>query len=164
MDTFGSIDAYAMIALEGLDFRSTTIKGSYNPKWNETFTLNIAAVENGCSSELAVTVYDWDMLSKSDEVGGFTIPASRMSELVRAKAGWEGQETFTLYNEGKMVVGQDKQASQVTLRVRVEDVPKAFATLELDEKAMGQRRLEVTLLSANHLPKVVPPMTCVEVA
>jgi hypothetical protein len=91
-----------------------------------------------------------------------------MSELVRAKAGWEGQETFTLYNEGKMVVGQDKQASQVTLRVRVEKslptMPKAFATLELDEKAMGQRRLQVTLLSANHLPKVVPPMTCVEVA
>jgi hypothetical protein len=154
MDTFGSVDAYARVAVEGSEYRTQTIKNSYSPEWNETFAWNFGDIQKGCRSDFVVQVNDWDATSKDDEVGSFTIPASRMSEILRAKIGWEGQETFTLYREGKGVVGQDKELSEVTIKVCIVEVPKAFATLEVDEGAKGSRRLLVTIESAKHLPKV----------
>jgi hypothetical protein len=155
MDTFGSIDPYAMLFFEGLEHRTETIKNSYNPEWNQTFTCVFTDCSKMVRSDFVVQVNDWDATSKDDEVGSFTIPAARMSEILRAKLGSEGQETFTLYLEGKPVVGQDKELSQITVKVRVLEAPKAFATLELDGEARGARRLDVTLISAKHLPKVV---------
>jgi hypothetical protein len=73
---------------------------------------------------------------------------------LRAKIGWEGQETFTLYREGKGVVGQDKELSEVTIKIRVLEIPKAFLGLEVDQESKGARRLQVTVVSAKHLPKV----------
>jgi hypothetical protein len=154
MDTFGSVDPYALLHLEGVQYRTQTVKSSYSPEWNETFTCDIMDIDKGCISDFVVQVNDWDATSKDDEVGSFTIPASRMSEILRAKIGWEGQETFTLYREGKGVVGQDKELSEVTVKVRVVEAPKAFATLEVDPEAKGPRRVEVMVVSARHLPKV----------
>ncbi len=154
MDTFGSVDPYAVIYFESLEYRTQTVKGSYAPEWNETFTFLFNDPSKVVRSEFCVRVNDWDATSKDDEVGSFTIPASRMAEIVRAKIGWEGQETFTLYLGGKGVVGHDKGLSEVTVKVSVMEVPKAFAVLEADKDACGQRRLQVTVVSAKHLPKV----------
>jgi Ca2+-dependent lipid-binding protein len=158
MDTLGTVDPYALVFFEGSEYRTKTVKGSYTPVWDETFYWNIVDVEKGCKSDFVVQVNDWDATSKDDEVGSFTIPASRMAEIVRAKIGWEGQETFTLHLDGKSVIGQDRELSEVTVKVRVAKVPKAFPTLELDGEAKGARRLDVTLISAKHLPKVRPPL------
>jgi hypothetical protein len=154
MGTFGSIDPYVALALEGVEYRSNTVKGSYTPEWNETFAWDIVDVTRGCSSDLAVSVYDFDPIAMSDTAGSFTVPAPRMSELVRAKVGWQGEDTLTLYNGGKAVVGHDKQLSQVTLRLQIVELPKAFPTLEVDAEARGPRQVVVTVVSANHLPKV----------
>jgi hypothetical protein len=154
MDTFGSVDPYALLHLEGVQYRTQTVKNSYSPEWNETFTCDMMDIDKGCISDFVVQVNDWDATSKDDEVGSFTIPASRMAEIVRAKIGWEGQETFTLYREGKSVTGHDKGLSEITVKVRVLEAPKAFATLEVDAEAKGPRRVEVTVVSARHLPKV----------
>ena len=154
MDTFGSVDPYVVLALENLEYRSQTVKASYAPQWDETFCWNFVEVERGCRTELAVKVNDWDAASKDDEVGSFTIPASRMSEIVRAAIGSDATDTFNLYLGGKVVVGHDKEPSEVTVRVRVAEVPKAFAALEMEEGAKGARRLQVTVVSAKHLPKV----------
>jgi Ca2+-dependent lipid-binding protein len=154
MDTFGSVDAYALVAVEGTEYRTQTIKSSYTPEWNETFGWNFADIQKGCKCDFVLQVNDWDATSKDDEVGSFTIPASRMAEIVRAKIGSEGQETFTLYSKGKAVVGQDKELSEVTVKVCIVEVPKAFATLEIDDAAQGSRRLLVIIESAKHLPKV----------
>ncbi len=154
MDVMGSVDAYVVMFLGGREMRTKTIKNNYSPVWDETFLWNVSDVEKGCDEELRAVVMDWDATSKDDEVGSLTIPASRMSEIVRAKIGWEGQETFTLYREGKAVIGQDKELSKVAVKVSVVEVPKAFLALDLDQDAKGQRRIEVTLASAQHLPKV----------
>jgi hypothetical protein len=162
MDTFGSVDPYALIFFESLEYRTQTVKGSYTPEWNETFTFLFNDPSKAVRSDFCVRVNDWDATSKDDEVGSFTIPASRMSEIVRAKIGWEGQETFTLYREGKGVVGQDKELSEITVKVSIIEVPKAFAALEADADGCGQRRLQVTLVSAKHLPKVMLYFVCVQ--
>ncbi len=154
MDTFGSVDPYAIAFLEGIEHRTQTVKGSYTPEWNQNFHWNIMDIEAGCRSDFVVQVNDWDATSKDDEVGSFNIPCSRMSEIMRAKIGWEGQETFTLYREGKGVIGQDRELSEVTIKVRVLEIPKAFLSLEIDDKSKGARRLQVTVVSAKHLPKV----------
>jgi hypothetical protein len=154
MDTFGSVDPYALMLLEGIEYRTGTVKSSYTPEWNETFTCDIMDMDQGCRSDFVVKVNDWDAASKDDEVGSFTIPASRMSEIVRAAIGSDATDTFNLYLGGKVVLGHDKEPSEVTVRVRVAEVPKAFATLEVDPEAKGPRKVELTVVSARHLPKV----------
>ena len=154
MDTFGKVDPYALIKFQDFEYRTQTVKGSYTPEWNETFHWDFRSLDKGCRTDFVVQVYDWDAGSKDDEVGSFTIPASRMCEIVRAKLGWEGQETFTLYQEGKGVVGHDKQLSEVTVKCRVIEAPEAFPSLEIDEDSKGARTIQVTMISAQHLPKV----------
>ena len=73
---------------------------------------------------------------------------------MRAAIGSDATDTFNLYLGGKVGVGHDKEPSEVTVRVRVTEVPKAFATLEMEEGAKGARRLQVTVVSAKQLPKV----------
>jgi hypothetical protein len=77
-----------------------------------------------------------------------------MSEIVQARLGWEGEETFKLYQDGRGVVGHDKLPSEVTVKISVLEIPKAFEALEVDEAAKGPRKLLVTVVSAKHLPKV----------
>ncbi len=149
----GTVDPYAILFFNGMQLTTETIKGSYTPVWNETFIWDIAEIEKGCQSDFVVQVNDWDATSKDDEVGSFTIPAARMSEILRAKIGWEGQDTFTLYLEGKSVTGQDKELSEVTVKVCIVEVPKAFAALMVDEGNSVPRKVNVTLVSAKHLPK-----------
>jgi Ca2+-dependent lipid-binding protein len=154
MDTFGKVDPYVILFLEGIERRTKTIKSSYNPEWNETLSWSLLEVDKGCRSDFVIQINDWDATNKDDEVGSVTIPASRMSEIVRARLGWEGEETFKLYQDGKEVVGHDKQPSEVTVKVSVLEIPKAFRTLEMDEESKGPRQINVTVVSAKHLPKV----------
>jgi hypothetical protein len=155
MDTFGSIDPYAIVSFEGMELRTKTVKNTYEPEWNETFEWYVGDVHKGCSKDLTVTIMDWDAGSKDDEVGSFTIPAARMCEIVRAKIGQTLEDTFTLFQGGKGVAGHDKQTSEVSMKISIVEVPDAFALLDIDEQATGQRRLQVNLVSANHLPKVM---------
>jgi Ca2+-dependent lipid-binding protein len=154
MDTFGSVDPYALLLFEGLEYRSKTIKGSYTPEWNETFAFVCTDCSQAVKTDFVVQINDWDATNKDDEVGKFCIPASRMSELLRGRIGWEGVDTFKLQQEGKGVVGHDKESSEVTVKMSVVEVPKAFGTLEVQEGAKGPRRINVTIVSAKHLPKV----------
>jgi Ca2+-dependent lipid-binding protein len=155
MDTFGSVDPYALLLFEGFEYRSKTVKGSYKPEWNETFEFVCTDCSQTVKTNFVVQINDWDATNKDDEVGSFTIPASRMSEIVRARLGWEGEDTFKLQQEGKGVVGHDKEPSEVTLKMSVVEVPKAFGMLEMEEGAKGPRRINVTVVSAKHLPKVM---------
>jgi Ca2+-dependent lipid-binding protein len=159
MDMLGSVDPYALVAFQGNEYRTKTVKASYTPEWNEVFQWDVAAVEKGCRTDFIVQLNDWDAASKDDEVGSFTIPASRMSEIVRARIGWFGTDNFPLYLDGKLVIGHDREPSEVTVRVRVEEVPKAFAVLEVDPEAKGQRMIQVTVMRADHLPKVRTPLS-----
>jgi hypothetical protein len=154
MDTFGSVDPYALLFLEGVEYRTKTIKGSYTPEWNESFTYDMMELQKGFRSNFVVQINDWDATNKDDEVGNFSVPAGRMSEIVQGKIGWEGEETFKLHRDGRAVVGHDKQPSEVTVKIGLLEIPKAFQTLEIEEGAKGPRKLLATLVSAKHLPKV----------
>jgi hypothetical protein len=155
MDTFGSVDPYALLLFEGFEYRSKTIKGTYTPEWNETFAFVSQDCLQAAKSDFVVQINDWDATNKDDEVGTFTIPASRMCEIMRARLGWEGEDTFNLCREGKSIAGHDKELSEVTVKMSVVEVPRAFGTLEAEEGAKGPRRINVTVVSAAHLPKVV---------
>jgi hypothetical protein len=161
MDTFGSVDPYAIISFQECEYRTKTIKGSYTPEWNEAFHWDIRSAEKGCRTDFVVQINDWDAGSKDDEVGKFTIPALRMSQIVQARLGWEGVETFKLYQDGRGVVGHDKELSEVTVKMSVVEIPRAFGTLDIDPEAHGGRIVNVTLISANHLPKVLMMYSCV---
>jgi hypothetical protein len=154
MDLFGSVDPYAIMFIEGSEYRSQTVKSSYTPEWNETFACDIMDITRGCRYDFIVQINDWDATNKDDEVGTFTVPAWRMTEIIRAKVGSEGEETFQLTLDGKAVVGHDKLPSEVTVKIHVEDLPLAFETLVVDPDAKGPRRIDVTVLSARHLPKI----------
>lgn len=97
---------------------------------------------------------DWDATSKDDVVGSCKISASRMSEMFRADVGSSGEHVFTLLDKGKPVVGHNKEECKVTLKVKILEVPLAFPSILHESEASGPRRLEITLFSVEHLPKM----------
>ncbi len=153
-DTFGTCDAYVEVIYEGVMNKTKVMKDSYAPDFNETFDFDIAEAKDGCSQNVIVRVYDWNSMSASELVGECIIPASRMSEIIKAKLGWEGDDVLMLSISGKPVVGHNEHRSEVMMKMRVLKAPKAFEELEIDEECSGSRRLQVTMVSSKHLPKM----------
>lgn len=150
----GKCDPYCVVSFEGQDYRTETKKNCYEAEYDEVFNLDIPSSAKGTRSSMKVTVWDWDATSKDDEVGFFTLSAERMSEIFRGALGASGQETFAVLADGKPVVGHDKQPCEITLRVRVCAVPRLFGTIRLDPEAKGPRRIQLTVVGANNLPKM----------
>jgi hypothetical protein len=154
MDLFGSVDPYAILHINGSEYRTQKKDKTYTPEWDETFICDIMEVSRGCRYDLTVQINDWDATNKDDVVGTFTVPAWRMAEIIRAKIGSSCEESFTLTQDGKGIIGHDKQPSEVTVKICVLELPLAFETLVVDPEAKGPRRIDVTVLSARHLPKI----------
>ncbi len=77
MDTFGSCDAFVVVALGEEAYQTQVVKGSYAPDWGEAllFHLHDAAA---APAPLTVTVMDWDRSSNNDVVGSASVPADVM--------------------------------------------------------------------------------------
>jgi len=61
MDLMGTCDAYVVAKIGRETFRSSTIKGSYSPIWNESFEFELDGAH--ASDKLVLSVYDWDRVS-----------------------------------------------------------------------------------------------------
>lgn len=109
---------------------------------------------HGVRGDCVLTVMDWDAASKDDVVGSCKISAARMSEMFRADVGASGEQVLTLIDKGRPVVGHNKEHCQVTIKVNVSEVPLAFSSILPQAEASGPRRLEITLFSVEHLPKM----------
>ncbi|EKX34548.1 hypothetical protein GUITHDRAFT_51156, partial [Guillardia theta CCMP2712] len=75
MDVLGSCDAYCILQWGDDQRKTSTIKGSYNPTWNEEFRF---LVSQGQTRDLEVKVMDWDRMTKDDEVGIVTISSAQI--------------------------------------------------------------------------------------
>ena len=95
------------------------------------------------------------MASKDDEIGSFRISASRMDELFRAKLDSSGEHSFSVMSEGKPVIGHDGEKTILSVKARVCVAPLAFPKIEASsEYADGERRVELTVASVSHLPRM----------
>ena len=150
----GKCDGYAVLSFEECEYKTNIIKNSYTAEWDEMFSLDVDEIEKELKSDISVTVWDWDRASAHDRIGSIRIPASRVCELFRCPLGSQAQHTFTLYEDGKPVVGHDKQKCEVTLKMSLGEMPIPFSSVAAMEDVSGARRLEVTIFSVNDLPKM----------
>jgi len=115
-------------------------------------------------------VKDWDKVGNED-IGRVMLPAELMQRIAAAPPGFEAEHTFTLMSlpkkggrfaakrAGVGITGHDGEPSDLTVRVRVAEAanlrePPAGAG------AGGPRQLELTVVSARHLPKMDLATAC----
>ena len=119
MDLFGSCDAYVKIYVGAESWKSRTVKNSYNPVWNQVTTFDVPPLVD----VLEVELFDWDLISADDFVGGCEVPlrlaldddpnAAHTFELINPK---REQQAW------KAVTGQRKSGNgQITLQLRWAD-------------------------------------------
>lgn len=71
-DHSGTSDPYVKVMLRGEEIKKTsTVKKTLNPIWNESFTVPISERMN---NKLIFEVYDWNQLGKADFIGGAEVP------------------------------------------------------------------------------------------
>lgn len=150
----GKCDGYAVLSFDECEYKTQVIKNSYTAEWDEVFSLDVDEIEKEMKSDISVTVWDWDRATSHDRVGSIRIPASRVLELFRCPLGSQAQHTFTLTEDGKPVVGHDKQSCEVTIKMSLGEIPIPFPSVVPMEDVSGARRLEVTIFSVNDLPKM----------
>ena len=174
MDLFGSCDAYVKIYIGSDSFKSRVVKNTYNPVFNQTHTFEVPPLVDVLELEL----FDWDMISADDFVGGCEIP------LVLANQPGE-VHTFPLVNpqmEQKMwkfVSGQRKKKGngEVSIQLRWADNERDEAAIAADAAAAkakavarAQKSQQVTVgkgtagqdralaYQAQQEPMVMPPL------
>uniref|UniRef100_UPI0031B8B3B2 XYPPX repeat family protein n=1 Tax=Trichomonas vaginalis (strain ATCC PRA-98 / G3) TaxID=412133 RepID=UPI0031B8B3B2 len=62
VDTFGKVDPYVQIQLGNEKCKTKVIKKSYNPVWNETFSIPVTNPK----APLNITVVDYDFIGSND--------------------------------------------------------------------------------------------------
>jgi len=167
-DLVGSCDTY--VAIQFLDHRAQTsvCQGSYDPDFVENFSFAVTDTHVDVGA-LTMHVKDWDMATSDDSIGQVVLSAELMTRVAHAEMGLTAEHTFEVLRvptpqrkrvrQQKAVVGHDGQHCVLTLRVRVSELldlcdPPAAAEVS------GPRRLEVSVVSARHLPKMDFVGTC----
>ena len=74
-DRFGSCDGYVTLSLGSQHFRSKTIKNSYAPEWDQTFTFD---VQQPSDDTLVLAVYDWNRVHRDEQVGLVRVPIASL--------------------------------------------------------------------------------------
>jgi hypothetical protein len=73
-DSNGKSDPFCQFELNGQEvFKTKTIKKTLNPQWNEFFEV---AVPSRTAAKFRVNVFDWDMTSGDDPLGGADVDLS----------------------------------------------------------------------------------------
>ena len=123
MDTFGSIDPFCEVSLGGSSFKTSVKKGTYSPDWGESFVFTmLEGVNTGLP--LNITLFDWDLVGENDRVGGAVVPAERIRDAMAKETGWSEEGSWAVLRDSQPVVGRDKQAAELQIRLRVlEGVP-----------------------------------------
>lgn len=150
----GKCDPYAILMFNGVEFRTETKKNCYVATWEAWFNLDVDDAAKGIITDCTVTVWDWDATSKDDMVGSFAIPARRMGELFCSSLGGQALHKFAVEDSGRPVIGHNKAVCEVDIKVKVSEVPVAWAFIEPEEGAKGSRRLELTVSTVSSLPKM----------
>ena len=165
-DMLGSCDPFCVVKLRKQEFKTSVIKKTYEPWWEETHAFGTREAERP-GGDLSVEVWDWDRVGTNDFVGRATLEAGEVETLVGG--GAEGEVVKRLVDEGgQEVKGEDGQPAEVVLRLRGAGVPPAEALAVPDLRRMGSSAgaiaypcsLSVTVVGAKHLPKMVSGSRC----
>ena len=131
MDTFGSIDPFCEVRLGAVAFKTTVRKNTYTPEWSETFTFQMLD-STTAGQPLKIALYDWDMVGDNSRVGLTEISAEKIAELMGGEVGCFIDEALNVQDDtGQTLIGKDKKAAVVQLRLRVLDglrIPYAAGT------------------------------------
>lgn len=89
VETFGKMDPYTIIKVQGVDFRTKTMDDAgKNPVWNQSFDLRIY------DSNQTVNLEVWDAGSISDEIVGSA--EAKLSQLLAA-----AEQSIEIFHKGK---------------------------------------------------------------
>jgi len=86
---FLTSDCFARLILDSQTYQTQVIKGTLKPKWNASFTFDIAQE----SSSLIITLYDKNKSGKEDFMGQVTLPISSLKNTARVDDWHELQRT-----------------------------------------------------------------------
>ena len=115
-------------------------KNTLNPTWNEIFNFDcIGVCDDNC--EMVLTVKDYDFMAQAEVIGQVRL---KLSEMLRAPSS--AVRRHILDKNGLHLFGKDGQKSMLTL---------SWNLHEHDEKPRAEGLVDVTLLSALHVPKMV---------
>ena len=96
MDVTGTSDPYVLLECNFRRMQSAIVKRTIKPKWNETFYIDVTD-----PGKLAVSVWDWDMLSRDDFIGQVEIPLHQFRD------GARQQRWYTLAPKPTHKKGED---------------------------------------------------------
>uniref|UniRef100_A0A6G1SJP6 Synaptotagmin 1 n=1 Tax=Aceria tosichella TaxID=561515 RepID=A0A6G1SJP6_9ACAR len=138
MDLNGLSDPYVCVFMANNKnygmFKTKIHKHTLNPVFNETFKYQISYAEL-TKQTLILSVYDYDRLSKHDEIGQLTLPMSSI-DLARRQLNWSELRKM---NDGDAAASLDGRLGDICLSLRY--VPTAG-------------RLNVVILEARQLKKM----------
>lgn len=106
------------------------------------------------------SVLDWDMIGKNDEIGGLVVSDEVMTRLMQSAIGWEGEGSYYVNKDNHVVEGHDGEGCCIKFRAKVMDGRKGLFPPLHPPYVDKARRVEVTIVSARHLPKMDLMGTC----
>ena len=141
MDVIGTCDAFCEVRWQDQIFKSSVIKNSLNPTWEETFTFPFTKTDDlGALGDVTLVLMDWNMMSGNKEVGFATIGKEVLERVCDGEtfpddAGWHhlSLELSQFQPSGSTCLGHDGAQSLVHARIQCvfPEQPLAFFTTKL---------------------------------
>ena len=85
-DSNGYSDPYVKLSLGKQTFKSSTVKKSLNPRWDELFSFRVNSYHEVANSTLEVACWDWDRFSRDDSLGNGALQLGRLAAQVEGLA------------------------------------------------------------------------------
>jgi hypothetical protein len=165
MDRFNTIDAYCEVKFGSHpQQRTDTKKNTYTPVWNQPFTYAIPDVSVR-PAPIVVSVFDWNAMGQNDLVGTIEITPDHVWDILQRDLHDEETLELRIIGEtGREVTGFDQGRATIYFKVKVtdpsQDAPRLSTSSSRrqsqarDDRAEGPRRIELTLIRGQHLPKL----------
>jgi len=123
MDLMGACDALCEVGWQGRVFKTSVVKNSFSPTWEETFTFPINEHDDfGALGEVMLVIKDWNYLSSEQVVGVAKIGKEVLGQVCGDdKASWHHlslQLIKTDQPSGPTCFGKDGEPSLVEVRMQ----------------------------------------------
>eukprot|EP00759_Apiculatamorpha_spiralis_P038972 PhF_6_TR37894/c1_g1_i1/m.56570 len=138
----GSSDPFLRVECEGVTYDTSKINNTLNPVWNETLQF---VCRNKQEAQIRLTLFDHDVLSENDRLGGTQLPASMLRSGERVEL-WSVLDHNARGEVGLVLT----QGFQVKVRVG-----ECFEFPGLDINGMSDPFLKVGIEDAFHQTRVV---------
>ena len=152
IDRFGSIDPFCQIEISSATYQTSVKKNTYQPEWEEVFLFEVMDTDSE-PPQVRFILLDWERVGRNRHIGDAIIESNEILRILQKGVGSIEQKTVQLKSNNKPIIGNDKQEAEVYVELSVLQGEEEGA-VEADPEAKGARRVEVTILNAQHLPKM----------